>query len=91
MVPPIEYPKKVKQTDKKQTLSGSVTPTLQISNLFQLVLQMATKLQLKAGLAFTLKTTGKKDKCKLPLSFDRPETLQKIPKNSSLAVKCPSN
>lgn len=53
MVPPIEYPKKVKQTDKKQTLSGSVTPTLQISNLFQLVLQMATKLQLKAGLAFT--------------------------------------
>jgi hypothetical protein len=38
MVPPIEYPKKVKQTDKKQTLSGSVTPTLQISNLFQLVL-----------------------------------------------------
>jgi phage-related protein len=53
MVPPIEYPKKVKQTDKKQTLSGSVTPTLQISNLFQLVLQMATKLQLKARLAFT--------------------------------------
>ncbi len=67
MVPPIEYPKKVKQTDKKQTLSGSVTPTLQISNLFQLVLQMATKLQLKARLAFTLQTTGKKDKCKLPL------------------------
>jgi hypothetical protein len=53
MVPPIEYPKKVKQTEQKQTLSGSMTPTSQISNLFQLALQMATKIQLKAGLAFT--------------------------------------